>query len=267
MARTAQVVRGLVIRQREQASIEALPNNSVGLDALRDEIRNGLIPLGAIIPIMSNLSGTSIPASGTVSNGFMRSDGVAVPSGHTVSGTTPNLTSGRFVYGTSGSGVGANVAAGATGGNAGNVRTLTPSELPSHNHPLTIATDNAPHAHPASTGNQSANHSHPASVNSNNAPHQHQETSVSVGGGGPGVERFAASGTQAQPQNTVGANAPHAHPFSIGSNDANHSHPITVNANNAPHSHAGSSIGPQGSGSSFSILPEYVAAVYLIRVS
>jgi hypothetical protein len=68
-------------------------------------------------------------------------------------------------------------------------------------------------------------------------------------------------------ETTEANNAPHSHPASAGSNDTSHSHPITVNANNAPHSHAGSSIGNAGTGGSFSILPEYVASVYLIRVA
>ena len=67
----------------------------------------GILPLGSIIPVMSNITGShSLPASGVATFGLMRADGSVIPGGQTLSGNTPNLTSGRFLYGTSGSGVG-----------------------------------------------------------------------------------------------------------------------------------------------------------------
>ncbi len=72
----------------------------------------GQVPMGAIIPIASNLTGAhAIPSSGTVDSwGFIYCNGAAIPGGNTVSGTTPNITDGRFLRGST--------VAGTTGGSA-----------------------------------------------------------------------------------------------------------------------------------------------------
>ncbi len=68
-------------------------------------IRNN-IPLGAVIAISSNLTGShAIPSSGAVdSQGWMYCDGSAIPAGNTVSGNVPNLTDSRFLMGSTSSG-------------------------------------------------------------------------------------------------------------------------------------------------------------------
>ena len=96
------------------------------------------VPLGAVLPIMSNLPGSHvIPVSGTAdSTGFQLCDGSVIPTGCVLSGNTPDLSDGRFLMG--------NVTAGSTGG--ANHKTLTISNLPSHTH------DMADHTHTGVTG-------------------------------------------------------------------------------------------------------------------
>ena len=65
----------------------------------------GIAPVGSIISIASNLSGSfSIPVSGTVSSGWQLCNGVAIPGGNTLSGNTPNLADNRFLMGSSSAG-------------------------------------------------------------------------------------------------------------------------------------------------------------------
>lgn len=101
----------------------------------------GIVPLGAIIPMTTGLTGAmAVPASGVVSNGWIRCDGAAIPGGNTVSGTTPNLTGSIYLRGAS--------TYGGTGGN--NTTTLSTTNLPSHTHAntLTNATvGSSSHAH------------------------------------------------------------------------------------------------------------------------
>jgi len=90
----------------------------------------GIVPLGAIIGMTTGLTGAmSVPATGVVSNGWMRADGAAIPGGNTVSGTTPNLSNSVYLRGSS--------TYGGTGGS--NTTTLTTTELPAHTHTNTFA--------------------------------------------------------------------------------------------------------------------------------
>jgi len=60
----------------------------------------GNVPLGGIIAMTTGLTGAmAIPASGVVSNGYMRADGVAIPGGNKVSGTPPNLSDSVYLRG------------------------------------------------------------------------------------------------------------------------------------------------------------------------
>lgn len=89
----------------------------------------GIVPLGAIIPMTSGFTGAmAVPASGVVSNGWIRCDGAAIPGGNTVSGTTPNLTTSIYLRGAS--------TYGGTGGN--NTTTLIEANLPAHTHANTL---------------------------------------------------------------------------------------------------------------------------------
>ena len=72
----------------------------------------GAYPVGAIVPIVSALSGShTIPNTGTVdADGWQYCDGAVIPSSQTLSGSTPNLTDGRFLRGfTSGGGTGGHI--------------------------------------------------------------------------------------------------------------------------------------------------------------
>jgi hypothetical protein len=287
VARTEQVTSGLVVKQKEQGSSVTLPNKSINPEQLSDSVAFGLIPIGAVIPIMAHLSGSFLPgASGTVVNGLMLCDGAAIPSGNTLTGVTPNLSNDAYLRGSA--------SAGTTGG--ANAKTLNSPQLPSHTHPLTIANDNishdhpgstgiadAPHAHPATSSTENAPHNHPASIGGVNAPHAHPLSGdfLSYTGGVPSGANNYASGNQSfrRASSTNAANAPHGHPVTVNANNAPHSHTITVTANNAPHSHPvtissvnvphshpGSSIGTTGAGDSINFEPNYVSCVYVIRV-
>ena len=99
----------------------------------------GRVPLGAVIPIVgtftgANNSGTSnnpnsIPTSGYITDdGFQLCDGVEVGTGSILLGYVPNITDSRFIMGSS--------SLGTIGGNTNNLKTLSKSEIPSHNHGL-----------------------------------------------------------------------------------------------------------------------------------
>lgn len=69
----------------------------------------GIVPVGGIVAIASNLSGAfPIPTTGTSSRGWQLCDGAAVEAGGTLSGNVPTLNNGRFLRGFT--------AAGGTGG-------------------------------------------------------------------------------------------------------------------------------------------------------
>jgi microcystin-dependent protein len=107
-----------------------------------------------------------------------------------VSGTTyklPDYSNGRSPIGKGA----AFPTIGAQGGAA--THTLSTAELPIHNHPLTIATDNAPHSHPggpwvlpAGGGSLPAGsgYGNTSGVGTANAPHNHPGSSVGNAGSG-----------------------------------------------------------------------------------
>jgi len=154
----------------------------------------------------------------------------------------PDLTGAIFIMG--------NTVAGAVGGNAGNQFTLTATQLPSHNHAVTGA------------------------VTAGNAPHTHAETlttgnsavlDVTEGSGGNLIRSFpityAPGGTAVVvaarvPSGTVLVAEAHAHP--VGG---------AITAATAPHTHADTfATSPAGTGTAFSILPQYLAAFYIMRI-
>lgn len=60
----------------------------------------GIVPVGGIIAIASNLSGSfPIPTTGTSSRGWQLCDGAAVEGGGTLSGNVPTLNDSRFLMG------------------------------------------------------------------------------------------------------------------------------------------------------------------------
>lgn len=136
MARTEEVANGFVVKQAEQnnpyfvpdksVTTDKLDDGSVTVDKLSDDVKFGLMPVGTVFAVMSNITGAyAPPATGVIADGFMRCDGAAIPGAATLSGNTPDLTSSRFLMGTSGAGAGDNPLSGATGGNVGNEITPT----------------------------------------------------------------------------------------------------------------------------------------------
>jgi hypothetical protein len=100
------------------------------IQSLEDDFENGQLPLGALVPLTSHLTGSfSPPASGVVKRGLMLCDGSAIPAGQKVSGTLPDLTDNRFLMGATSSGA------------SGSATDLT------HDHTFT-------HAHSGTTGTQ-----------------------------------------------------------------------------------------------------------------
>jgi hypothetical protein len=193
----------------------------------------GTIPLGSIIPVVDAYSNVTVPASGVVdSRGFQYCDGAALSGesllGTGLSGNTPNLTDGRFLRGSTVSGT--------TGGNSS--ISLSVNNIPAHTHTM-----NHGHADTFSTGVNSVNHTHNIVFS---------RVGINSGGGGTtyevllGRSVYPALNTRTETTNTVSATHTHAINGSVtdftGSTDST------------------------GSGTAFSIEPQYLNVKYLIRV-
>lgn len=216
----------------------------------------GTIPIGAVIPVMSHLAGSySLPSSGAAVNGFMRCDGAAIPGSQVLNGNTPDLTSGRFIYGTSGSGSGANFAAGTVGGNASNQVTLSTTNLPGHTHGVGTL------ANAASSVSVTGNKNQFDSNQSNSGNHQHTTYARNHMPGGPsGLGNTSWTGNIdiqynfSDPTSLAGA---HTHTWTGTFSATGTANAQAISGNT----------GSTGDGTAFSILPLYVTAVYLIRVA
>lgn len=215
-----------------------------------------VFPLGMIIPIASNLTGTyTIPSSGSVdSDGWMYCNGAAIPAGKSVSGTTPNLTDGRFLRGSTSSG--------GTGGSA--TFTLATANIPSHTHTTSAHTHSTAahthttpaHSHSASSAN-AGNHSHVLYVARDSYGTGDQLTGDDTAGNDEQTYTGKTGGTT----NTAG----------------DHSHGITVNSGGSGTSGStsagntgsggGAATGATGSTTAVTHLPIYVNAQYLIKVN
>ena len=227
-------------------------------------------PLGMIIPIASNLTGTyTIPSSGSVdSDGWMYCNGAAIPAGKSVSGTTPNLTDGRFLRGSTSSG--------GTGGSA--TFTLATANIPSHTH-TTSAHTHSTAAHVHST----AAHVHSTAAHTHTTPaHSHSASSANAGNHSHVlyVARDSyGTGDQLTGDDTAG-NDEQTYTGKTGgtTNTAgDHSHGITVNSGGSGTSGStsagntgsggGAATGATGSTTAVTHLPIYVNAQYLIKVN
>lgn len=118
------------------------------------------MPLGSIIAIASNLSGShTIPGTGVVdATGWMYCDGSTIPASQALSGTLPDLTDGRFLRGSTSSGT--------TGG--GDSFVLASTQMPVHTHTGPSHYHTGPshrhtitHDHGSFTSGSHAGHSHP----------------------------------------------------------------------------------------------------------
>lgn len=173
----------------------------------------------------------------------------------------PKLDDSRFLLGST--------ASGSAAGN--NNKTLSTGEIPNHNHDMF-------HDHAqASTQGVSANHVHSmahnhASVVSANASvdHAHQfgggGAFLGTSGGTGNFGNFGSGGSMRYANASSGQTQTHQHNVDLPSYSGNtdtisvdHSH-----AFNMP-SYSGNT-GFTGSGSSFSILPQYLSTIYIIRI-
>ena len=98
------------------------------------------LPPGTILPIASNITGSHpIPATGVVdSMGYMLCDGSVIPGGQTLSGSTPDLSDGRFLQGAAISG---------TTGGAATINVQHSHTVSNHTHTLNNHTHDIRHVH------------------------------------------------------------------------------------------------------------------------
>lgn len=240
----------------------------------------GVVPLGAIIAMTTGLTGAmAIPASGVVSNGYMRADGVAIPANNAVSGTPPNLSGSIFLRG-------ATTFGGAGGGTASLVAANIPQVSTSYTPAGTV---DISHTHGSSsvTGTvDAANLSHTHTLTgvgtSNPGNHNHgfgggQMVNLAFGNLSGGI--YQSGGTQLRYNDTI--------------NDGGHTHTLTGSTDGASvsmnHGHsfssgsaAGQTLGTtnkslsgtpatitvgSGSPTAFNVIPNYIDVIYLVRVN
>jgi hypothetical protein len=246
----------------------------LGIDSLNVSLTpnkvRGTIPLGGIFGLMNNITGSfSVPGVGAA-NGLIRCTGQAVPGGHNVTGTTPNISDSRFIGGNTTTGTNFNVS---TPGGVNTVQ-LALANMPPHAHPASLAGVNVPHVHPASTGTVSSGfHSHntPSSNGAANAPHNHIMMTAAAVAPGPSVNvdynTDASSVPFAHGIDTGGQlGAFHTHTHDVVAANAPHSHGASTDTSNAPHTHP-ASVGSFGAATAFSIAPQYITTVYVMRIS
>ena len=194
--------------------------------------------------------------------------------GTVMSGTTWTRIKDRMLLG-----AGDTYTAGNTGGSA--THTLTTAEMPSHSHTFTgsAATTggiSANHTHSGTTGNQSANHTHTGTSGNPNQNHTHgtkahahtyKVHSVGYYGGtdlrGPGTKTGTDGSTNAATGTTGTVSAWHTHTTTFGNQSAGHTHSLTTGGISANHTHSFTgkgTVGNNGSGTAFNIMPPYLAA-------
>lgn len=223
---------------------------SVNLNALTDEVRFGIMPVGTVFPIMTNIAGAlAAPGSGTVVDGLMLCDGAVIPGGNTLSGNVPDLSSDVFLQGSA--------AAGATGGSNVMVDHVHAHALtyPDHVHTHALTYPNHTHTHNIGTANDSHTHTNPVRA--------------TVGGFTNGTTNLHIVG---------GSNVATNFGQSLANNGDTHNHSITGGITSSGGGSVGGSItssgggaisGSVGSGASAGTTenrPKYVAVQYMIRV-
>lgn len=223
----------------------------------------GIVPVGAIMPVMMSTVGAYSVSTGLTSPdayGWVRCEGQTIADvsspmfGHAV----PNLSDGRFIRGSTSS---SNSLLGS------DTVTLSGSNLPSHSHTMN-------HDHGGAFNTLSAGiHNHtitvgPQRVNQDSSFTPQNIPIIDAGGhflsmhnnSGPhdGLTFTWDTNNRTGDENDKMMTQSHYHAASA-STDPGHVHSVTVPAFSG-------STGSVGSGSAFSILPKYVTAVYIIRV-
>jgi len=209
-------------------------------ESLVEELEFGLLPIGSVIQLTSDLTGSyTHPGGGAIDNGLMLCDGVSViPQGPMAGQTPPGLNNDCFLKGAA--------AAGVSGGS--DTKVIPAAALPVHGHGMTINAVNAPHDHVASpNGTANALHGHTTytAYYNFNAPNT---SVIDRNDTNPGQNFFQA--------NIPAVNAPHNTPAG------------NVPATNNPHGHP-TIVGSTGDGSpvnTLDVLPDYISTVYAIRV-
>jgi len=181
----------------------------------------GAVPIGAVLPVVTALTGShTIPGSGAVdADGWQYCDGAVIPSSQTLSGTTPDLTDGRFLRGfTSSSGC---------GGSA--TFTLAEGNLAAHNHGgATTSASTTPgvtgtRASCATGGcGQTSVSTTPGA--SGGCGQTSASTTPGASGGCGQTSSACAATTGACGQTTATFSANHTHSFSSGGQNCQHCH-------------------------------------------
>jgi hypothetical protein len=231
----------------------------------------GKVPLGAVLPVIGtfqnpsdakaiNQSSGVLPNSGVISaTGFMLCDGAIIPNDPKVDVNfrgkyTPTINNERFIIGSTSANIG-------NRGGADRV-TLVQNNIPLHNHTGITGPSEIPHNHSGTTNDARATYT--------------------LTGGGPGIidgiswDGLDYYGPVSGPAPEVDTAWPGSRPLyfktrNIGLNGTGiHSHPFTTSSivgGNiiTSHSHTISNYGKLNT-DSFSIIPTYISAVYLIRV-
>ena len=227
----------------------------------------GIIPVGAVVGLASNLTGVSLPSSMLELNGQVITD-VDSPMNGVV---LPNVSGSRFLMGST--------TAGTSGGAA--TYTLSSTQLPAHTHTInnshanTLAvvnptvdtsthTHNIAHAHMWMRNGRSltAEDDSQTTITSTNGTKVFNSTSDRAAtGGAPNsaytvydFETFYTSGVLSPPSGSDGATAASDTPSTTQ----------TITLSGAVTDHSGSS-GSSGTGSAYSLLPSYITTRYIIR--
>lgn len=247
----------------------------------------GVVPLGGVIAIFNNLSGTfSVPAAGTVSVGWQQCTGAAIPAGNTVTGFTPNISNDRFIRGSTSSGavhndlghqhnttITSSINSTPTTGNTtttfnsasitvplpGHGHTFSLSANISHNHTSFLSSSNGAHNHSITYSNGLANQSYAFESSSDAVDGTYNTSTAGAHTHTIDVPNFSGSGGVS---GNVGAGPDGTNSLN-GSFNANQ-----LNAAQVAHSHSLSGLTTVGTGTSTLTpsVPSYITAIYLIRV-
>ena len=235
---------------------QAISDNATDISDLSALVGIG-VPLGGIIGVASHLTGTFTASSGAVVGGFILCDGASIPGGNAVSGTTPNLTDGRFLRGST--------VAGVTGGS--NTANLAHSHtVNSHSHTMSH-THNMKHTHAwmHKTGSGGAGAERALTNNtSNNASTVANQIAWIYNGAGGGYGLFggAVGGKDDTNTNRDGAY------YTSGAVSANSGSGSGANTGGASSGSTGTSSPSTNSAlSSVSTEPQYLTVKYFMRVN
>lgn len=205
--------------------------NSGTVTQIGGAITAGLLPIGAVVATFANLTGAYVCAATTVADayGYVKCNGQTLSDGTSpMNGAViPNINNSIFLMGST--------TAGSSGG-ASSV-TLSTANVPSHTH--TYSGTASASSISGSTSVVDIQHYHQFAIGSST-------TGFSAGGSGYSYN----SGSQNTSLSGAGA--------------LNHSHSISGTA--AGQSYSGTTDTGSGSGTSFSIVPTYISAVFVMRV-